>query len=71
MTTPTYNVLAQVTSVSTVTPGASAQVTSYTYNVDGQVETVVDGSTTLADPTHSSGLLSSVAYSNGTSLLRQ
>jgi RHS repeat-associated protein len=68
VTTPTYNLLGQVTSVSTTTPGASAQVSGYTYNVDGQVETVVDGSTTLADPAYISGLLSSVAYSNGTSL---
>jgi RHS repeat-associated protein len=68
VTTPSYNILGQVTSVSTTTPGASAQVSSYTYNVDGQVETVLDGTTTLADPTYTTGLLSSVTYANGTSL---
>jgi RHS repeat-associated protein len=68
VTTPSYNILGQVTSVSTATPGATAQVSSYTYNVDGQVETVLDGTTTLADPTYITGLLSSVTYSNGTSL---
>jgi RHS repeat-associated protein len=68
VTTPSYNLLGQVTSVSTTTPGASAQVSSYTYNVDGQVDTVLDGTTTLADPSYTSGLLSSVTYSNGTSL---
>lgn len=66
--TPTYNLLSQVTSISTTTPGATAQVSSYTYNVDGQVELVKDGTTVLADPSYVAGLLSATTYSNGSAL---
>jgi hypothetical protein len=68
VTIPTYNLLGQTVSVSTTTPGAAAKVNSFTYNLDGQPVSVTVNGTVMASPTYASGLLQSVAYSNGTSL---
>ncbi len=69
VTTPSYEPLTgRVTQVSTTTPGGTAQVQSFTYSLDGQVELVTDNGTTIADPAYTNGLLASVAYANGTSL---
>jgi RHS repeat-associated protein len=64
-----------VLSVSTTTPGAAAQVESYSYGLDGQIEQVKDNGNVIADPVYANGLLTSVAYpagagnaGNGTSL---
>ena len=71
VTTPTYeSVTGRVLSTSTVPPGGgAASVQSFTYDLDGKVESVsVDGAV-YADPTYAGNqLLQSVSYLNGTSL---
>jgi YD repeat-containing protein len=66
VTTPTYeNLTSRVLSVSTTTPGGAAQVESFTYALDGQIETVSDNGKLIADPVYSNGLLDSVSYPAG------
>jgi RHS repeat-associated protein len=70
VTTPSYEAqTSRVLSVSTTTPGGTAQVEAFTYSLDGQVESVTDNGTLIADPHYSAdGLLDAVAYGNGTAL---
>jgi YD repeat-containing protein len=55
-------------SESTTPVGGTASTQSFTYDLDGKVETQSLGDKEIADPTYSTttGLLSSVAYSTGT-----
>jgi RHS repeat-associated protein len=66
VTTPTYNVLGQATSVTTTTPGGTPQTTAYTYNIEGQVLTITDDGKLMATSTYTGGILTSVTYANGT-----
>lgn len=70
VTTPSYEAqTSRVLSVSTTTPGGTAKVETFTYSLDGQVESVTDNGTLIADPDYSAdGLLDAVAYGNGTAL---
>ena len=61
VTANVYNVLGQVTTT-TVTSGTNVYTTSYTYSLDGRVETVSDNGKLIADPTYAAGLLASVSY---------
>jgi large repetitive protein len=69
VTAPTYEALTgRVLSTSTTVAGQPAQVQSFTYNVDGQVESVSLDGTLMADPSYSAGLLTGVTYANGSAL---
>lgn len=72
VTTPTYQDLTgRVLSVTTSPPLSSDAdiVQSFTYDLDGKVETVSLDGVVIADPTYASNkLLQSVAYLNGTTL---
>lgn len=70
VTTVTYNLLGQPTTSTVTPPGGTALTTTTTYNSDGQVETIAEGQTILADPTYdsSTGEIAGVAYSNGSQL---
>ena len=69
VTAPTYEALTgRVLSTSTTVAGQPAQVQSFTYNVDGQVESVSLDGTVMADPSYSGGLLTGVTYANGSAL---
>jgi large repetitive protein len=57
------------TSVTTIAVGSAASVQSFTYDLDGKVESVALDGIVIADPVYAaSQLLQSVSYSNGTSL---
>ncbi len=58
----------RVVSVSTAVPGAAVSTQSFENGLDGNVELVKLDGTTVADPACTNGLLTSVAYANGTSL---
>lgn len=59
----------RVTSVSTTPVGGPASTQSFTYDLDGKVETVSLDGTVITDPAYTSNqLLQSVSYVNGTSL---
>jgi hypothetical protein len=67
-TTPAYEALTgRVLSSTTAIVGGGSTTQSFTYNTDGQVLTVTQGSVT-ATATYAAGLLEQVDYSNGTSL---
>ncbi|WP_268236282.1 PA14 domain-containing protein [Subtercola lobariae] len=72
VTTPTYNVLGQVSKVVTVAESAAATTTEeFTYNVDGQVTQQKDNGSVIATPTYGTagvdvGQLTSVDYPSGT-----
>ncbi|CAN5294845.1 hypothetical protein BH09ACT1_BH09ACT1_04420 [soil metagenome] len=66
ITTPTYNILGQATSVTTTTPGGTPHTTAYTYNIEGQVLTITDDGTLMATSTYAGGILTSITYANGT-----
>ncbi|MFT4285139.1 MAG: PA14 domain-containing protein, partial [Protaetiibacter sp.] len=70
VTTPTYEARTGRVLSTTTTPTGGAGITqSYTYDADGKVLTVKINNTLIADPDYATNqLLSSVAYSNGTSL---
>ena len=57
-----------VLSTSTTIAGQSATTQSFTYNVDGQVESVSLNGSVMADPVYAAGLLTGVTYANGTAL---
>jgi RHS repeat-associated protein len=61
VTTSAYNLLGQATTVTT-TAGTSVYTLGYTYSLDGRVEKVTDGGKTIADPSYTNGILTSVAY---------
>ncbi|MFW8744772.1 PA14 domain-containing protein [Mesorhizobium japonicum] len=70
-TVSTYSYVAQLgwlSSVTTTPPSGSARTESWTYDVDGKVTAVSDGSIGATPSYTAAGLLQSVAYSNGTSL---
>jgi RHS repeat-associated protein len=69
VTTATYNLLGQSTTSQFTVPGQAPSTTVLTYNISGQVETVTVDGTLLADPAYDAyGRLSTVGYSNGSSL---
>jgi RHS repeat-associated protein len=70
VSTPAYQPLTgRVLSVDTDPAEGAAHTQSFTYDLDGKVETVSYDGTVVADPTYASTqLLQSVAYGNGTTL---
>jgi RHS repeat-associated protein len=72
VTTPTYfPLIGRVESVTTTPPGGTPSVQSFTYDLDGKVDTVTldGGADPIADPVYASNqLLQSVSYLSGTTL---
>lgn len=68
VSTATYNLLGQAITATVTPPGGTASITTLTYNMDGQVETVMVDSSLVADPAYDRGELVEVNYRNGTSL---
>jgi RHS repeat-associated protein len=55
------------TTKQTITTASNVTSThEFTYNIDGQVESVIDNGLLIADPTYSLGMVTSIAYPAGT-----
>ncbi|MCS5718562.1 PA14 domain-containing protein [Herbiconiux sp. CPCC 205763] len=61
VTTTSYDILGRVTGTAVVAGGVT-NTTTFTYSLDGRVETVSDNGKLIADPSYAGGLLATVAY---------